>query len=375
MKNMKKITAMGAILLMTTSIATAGGLDRSGQPIGIIFEDGDVVQLSFGMITPNVSGTATGPSLTGASGNMANSYVQIGLGYKQQLTDQLSLALIFDQPYGASVSYENASGGYYATGTAAEVTAKSINAVVRYSVNDRISVHGGMRYQTVTANVTKSTATAGVFYNIDTEASSAVGYLLGAAYEIPDIALRVALTYNSTVTHDIVGTETFGGAGGPATTSQVTTPQSVNLDFQTGVAADTLVFGSIRWAEWTAFDFNPAAHNGAYGVSLQDYDNDTIAYSIGLGRKFNDEWSGALTVGYEAETGGFAGNLAPTDGNISVGLGGTYTMSDATKITGGLRYIMLGDADTEHPGAQGITGSEFRDNTAVAVGLSITTSF
>lgn len=372
---MNKMLTAGTALLMSTTLAQAGGLDRSGQPIGVIFEEGDVVQLSFGSISPDVSGTATGLGLSGASGNMAESYIQIGLAYKQQLNDQLSLALIYDQPYGADVSYAASTGGYYATGSGAEVNSNSINAVVRYQFDERISVYGGLRYQTVNANVTKPTTTPGVYYNYASEDSSAVGFLVGAAYEIPDIALRVALTYNSEVDHDIQGTESVGGAPMLSAVSPVTTPQSLNLDFQTGVAADTLVFGSIRWAEWTAFDFNPAFHAGAYGSSLQSYDNDSISYSLGLGRRFNDEWSGAVTVGYEGSQGGYAGDLAPTDGNLSLGLGGTYTMDEGTKITAGVRYIMLGDATTEHPVLAGTDGASFRDNTAIAFGLQLTTSF
>ena len=375
---MKTYMTAGAALLLTTSIATAGGLDRSGQSIGIIFEEGDVAQLSLGFVSPSVSGVATGPGLTGESGDMAESYVQVGLGYKQQLTDEFSLALIYDQPFGASVSYAGATGGYYTTGGGAEVNAWSLNAVGRYQINENFSVHGGIRYQTVNANVTKPTTTPGVFYNIDTEDSSASGYLVGAAYERPDIALRVSLTYNSEVDHDIVGSETFGGVGDPATTSQITTPQSVNLDFQTGVAADTLVFGSIRWAEWTAFDYDPIAHRAAYLESLQSYDNDVFTYSIGVGRRFNDDFSGAITLGYEKAQGGFAGVLAPTDGYFSVGVGGTYDVNDATELTAGVRYVMVGDADTAHPSTMVpvvTVGAEFRDNTVMAFGLQLTTKF
>ena len=42
---------------------------------------------------------------------------------------------------------------------------------------------------------------------------------------------------------------TFTGTGSGSGLSEYTLPQSVNLDFQTGVAADTLVFGSVRWVD------------------------------------------------------------------------------------------------------------------------------
>ena len=94
---MKKILTVGAALMLTTTAATAGGLDRSGQGIGIIFEEGNAVELSFGQITPSVTGIASGvgPGDVG-SGNMASPYTQMGLGFKYQVKDNLSLSLIID---------------------------------------------------------------------------------------------------------------------------------------------------------------------------------------------------------------------------------------------------------------------------------------
>lgn len=368
---MKKTLTTGAALLLTTTAAFAGGLDRSGQGVGILFEDGNVVELSFGSVTPDVSGTG----FSGGSGNMAESYVQLGAGLKYDIRDNVSVAIIFDQPYGASVDYSGADATYYTGAASADVTSSSITAMARYKIDGNFSVHGGLRYQTVEASVSKPTVAG---YNIDSESSSAVGFAVGAAYERPEIALRVALTYNSAITHDIEATETCAvpaacGTGVTATTS-VDTPESFNLDFQTGVAADTLVFGSIRYAKWTQFDFAPPVHGALGQGSLQSYDDDTVAYSIGVGRRFTDEWSGALTIGYEAATGGFAGDLAPTDGNTSLGLGATYT-GDGFKVTGGVRYIMLGDADTDNPTAPGTVGTAFTDNTAIAAGVKVVYSF
>lgn len=81
--------------MLTTTAATAGGLDGSGQGIGIIFEEGNAVELSFGQITPSVTGIASGLNLGGVgSGNMASPYTQVGLGFKYQVKDNLSLSLI-----------------------------------------------------------------------------------------------------------------------------------------------------------------------------------------------------------------------------------------------------------------------------------------
>ena len=387
---MKKVLSAGAALLLTTSIAQAGGLDRSGQGVGIIFEEGNVVQLSFGYVKPEVSGetvNAVGMAPVGeTSGNMAAAYSQFAGGVKYGVNSQVDVALIFDQPFGANVDYSDNSALYYAGATTAEVSSTAITALARYKIDENYSIHGGLRYQSIEATIGLPAVRS---YNLEGESSSGTGIVVGAAYEIPDIALRVSLTYSSSITHDMPTTEScvVGLPPQPAfcdsseSTTTFKSPESLNLDFQTGIAEDTLLFGSIRYAKWTQFDFAPATYNilttnalNPEGSSLQSYDEDTFAYSLGVGRRLSDAFSGAVSIGYEAAQGGFSGNLGPTDGNVSFGLGGTYTTGD-TKVTAGIRYIMLGDADTENPTAPTTVATEFRDNSAIGFGMQITQSF
>ena len=85
-------------------MASAGGFDRSGQDISILYEDGDAIKLSFASVTPSIDGTYASSA---ESGNMAGSYTSFGLSYKQQFNDQISMALVYDQPYGAKVDYKD----------------------------------------------------------------------------------------------------------------------------------------------------------------------------------------------------------------------------------------------------------------------------
>ena len=103
-------------------------------------------------------------------------------------------------------------------------------------------------------------------------------------------------------------------------------------------------------------------------MTIVYYDSDRITYTLGLGRKFNDNWSGAVTVSYEPSNGDPTGNLGPNDGYRSIGLGATYT-EGPMKITGGIRYVELGTATTRRVGAR------FEDNDAIAVGVRIGYSF
>jgi long-subunit fatty acid transport protein len=225
----------------------------------------------------------------------------------------------------------------------------------RYKLTDAISAHAGLR--SVSADGVYDPSPVGLTDYVSTYSKdSDMGYLVGVAYEKPEIALRVALTYAS---------ETEFALDGTAGDLTARMPKSVNLDFQSGVAANTLVFGSVRWVDWTSAHLTDSIPQVG---TIVDYTNDVLTYSLGVGRKFSDSFSGALTLGYEKGTGELASNLSPTDGYLSVGLGGTYT-KDNMKITAGVRYVDLGDATTE------TIGSSFSGNSALALGLKVSFSF
>ena len=366
--------AVGAAVLCATT-AHAGGIDRSGQSVSVIFEDGNYAELSLGVVAASVSGTSVAALGSRDSGDMAGNFIAFSGAYKHQFTDALSGALIIDQPYGANVDYP-VSTFYYAQGSTAELVSNAVTGVLRYKLPSNVSVFGGLRYQTLSAKafIPFVTPVPGVTppYSANGANDGGVGYLIGAAFEKPEIALRVALTYNSEIKHMLATAETsvFGALN---TTTPITTPQSVNLEIQSGIAKNTLLFGSIRWVEWSKFDISPKVYGAlTSGGSLVSYDADTITYSVGVGRKFSDAFSGAVTIGYEGPTGGFASNLGPTDGFWSIGVGGTYTQ-DNMKITGGVRYVAIGDADTTLN--KTTAAANFTGNSAIAAGVKIGFTF
>ncbi|MCB2109974.1 MAG: outer membrane protein transport protein [Defluviimonas sp.] len=364
---MKRLSYGAGLFALTATTALAGGIDRSGQSVGVIFESGNYAEFSFGLVSPDVSGVAV-PLAGGApSGDMAGNYAQFSGAYKHQFSDAVSAAIIVDQPFGADVDYPVGTG-YYAAGATAKLKTLATTGVVKYTMPSNLSVYGGVRYQTLSA-VVSVPFVAG--YTGDGARDGSFGYLLGVAWEKPEIALRVALTYNSKIKHEIDTTE--NSLLGPLTSiTTVETPKSVNLDFQSGVAKDTLVFGSVRWVDWSNFDITPAQYQGITGGSLVSYANDTVSYTLGVGRRFNDHWSGAVTLGYEGAHGGFASNLGPTDGYRSIGLGATYTQ-DNMKITGGVRYVSIGKAQTQLGAIA--PAANFTDNSGIGVGLKLGFSF
>ena len=242
---MKKVAYTIGALAMTAGAVSAGGVERAVTSPTLLFEPGNYFEFSFSHAGPDVSGTqaVTVPVAPGiafpagaSSGNMAEDFTLFSFGLKKQLSDKLDLAIVLDQPIGANVNYR-AGTGYIYGGSTATINSNALTAMLRYRVNDNISVYGGLKAERAKGNVALFNG-----YTMSTSNETDFGYMVGAAYEKPEIALRVALTYNSAITHRFAVTEN----GAPSLPFETEVPQPVALDFQTGVAKDTLVFGSVR---------------------------------------------------------------------------------------------------------------------------------
>jgi len=306
-----------------------------------LFERGNYSELSFGSVSPTVQAAGN------PYGDVGGNYFTMGAAVKVDVNEQLSFGLQVDQPYGALINYNVLLLN-------ADLSSTSINAFMRYKLSDRFAVHGGLRYVTLEGQLQIPLIAGTARQAFSKEAD--VGYAIGASYEVPDIALRVAVTYFSE-------TEFSHTSSAGVTPNTINPPQAVNLDFQTGIAADTLLFGQIRWADWTSTKIVND------GFRIVTYDQDVYTYTLGVGRKFSESFSGAVSLGYEDPEGGIASRLAPTDGYWSIGIGGTYTVNNM-KITGGVRYVDVGDATTA-----GLPSNSFTDNSAIGVGVKVGWTF
>jgi len=372
---MKKLVRCVVLLALGAGMAKAGGVERSTQSVGILFEDGRYAEFSFGHFDPAVSGTSSFLGAPSGSGDMLATFNTITMGYKQALSDRLDIAVVFDQPIGAEIDYPEDTT-YPIAGTTAELNSNAITGFLRYKLPSNISLIGGVRVLRTSGEV--DLPFVGTTYTMNTSTETDVGYVLGIAWEKPEIAARVALTYNSAITHDFDASETYinpyaiFGIGLPSQEieSSFTTkvPESVNLEFQTGVAPDTLLFGSVRWVNWKEFLIAPELYDEIYPDPLVFYQDNTVTYNLGLGHKFNETWSGAVLFGYEDSNGNITGNLGPTDGFTSAGIAVTYT-EGRLRLTGGLTYVDIGDATT-----RGIDG-DFTDNSGWGAGLRVAVNF
>lgn len=367
---MKNYAAATAAVFATSVAAQAGGLDRDPLTTSMLFEEGTYVELSYSNVDPDVSGAgANAPLLGVASGDMAAGYSAMRLSFRQDITENLSFALISSEPYGADVAYP-AMAGYPFANSTAELDTNMLTAALRYEFDNGFSAYAGVNALKADAEVYVSAGTT-FAYRLTADSDYEWGYMAGVAYERPDIALRVALTYFSEIDLGMSGAENPAAAGTAAsavvttpTAFNVTMPESLLLEMQSGVAENTLVFGSVRWTGWDGFQIRPNRYPAG---SLVNYTDDVYTYTLGVGHRLNENWSVSASASYEASQGGFAGNLGPTDGRRSFGIGAEYSRANYS-IAAGVQRIEIGDAQTILATAGPLTSS-FTDNSATAFGI------
>ena len=392
--------------LVPTTSAFAAALDRSGQSIAPFLQPNNYFEASVSVLDPNVSGQDISNNNTG---DMAKHYYSPSAAFKIQATENFSIGLIYDQPYGADAVYTGKSNFIesrplpFKGGTSVTVKTENLNLLFGYQPSQNWNLYAGAVYQTLDANVLLRGVSYSAYsgYDFKTGRGQAVGWLAGVAYQIPEIALKTSLTYRAKIKHEMNAHEKHaiagltGNAGFDALLNninnsqgetEITTPQSINLDFQTGIMADTVAFANLRWVNWKDFAIRPYKFGAASilppivastgkkdGFDLVAYTEDQYSITTGVGRKLNDQWAGNVSVGWDSGAGNPVTTLGPTEGYWNLGLGVQYSPTPATFIAGGVKYFWLGDAKAQ-TGAQAGEDrhiASFEDNKAVAYGLKI----
>ena len=412
---MKLKTLTTAIILATVPMtgAFAAALDRSGQSIAAFLQPGNYFEAGLSVLDPNVSGKTNAALGNQNTGDMAGDYYFPHAALKLQLNDKFSFGLIYDQPFGADAEYTQTAAFTHPTqgNTSVEVDSQNLAMIFGFQPTENWNVYAGPVYQTIKGNVSLRGAaysvlggfhpTAGALpagnlpgYDANISEDGAAGWLAGFAYQIPEIALKASVTYRSEIDHDIYIDETIpslttlsaGAVPLPyvENNTTITTPQSVNLDFQTGIMANTVAFANVRWVNWKDFAIRPnkfgqasnllgPAVNQPNGFDLVAYTDDQISATVGVGRKLTEHWAGNVSVGWDSGAGNPVTTLGPTEGYWNLGLGVQYSPTAQTFIAGGVKYFWLGDADAQS-GSQFNTPNsvaKFEDNDALAYGLKI----
>lgn len=485
-----KSLSLAVAAFSVASVASAAGLDRSGQDITAFLQDGLYAEASYTYLDADVGGYDN--AYIGADKNafekgnkiddMAESYDFFRYGVKADLNDTFSVGILYDEPFGAAADYSgnndfvgapttavndiiasrlganginniqqlkglilgvedqltaartavgqaeaairndptlegalrpqiNAGKQQIAQGEAqlgqlqglegfaderlantegtnVEVRTENITGILgaKFGANKEFQIYGGPVAQRVQADVKLRGNAYGpaTGYSAYISPDQDYGWLVGASYSKPEIALKAALTYRSEIDHDVNVAEVYpliaalGQNPNQSNTMRITTPKSVNLDFQTGVTPTMLATAKVRWVPWSDFAIVPPLYNEVSklnpdykdnGLPLVSYDKDQWMVELGLAKRLTEALAVTGNIGWDSGAGDPVTSLGPIDGYYSAGLGAKYNLTENWAISAGGKYLWFGDAKGKLP-TDKIVG-EFEDNDGYALGVKV----
>jgi long-chain fatty acid transport protein len=389
---LKTLLGVGCFSLGLIGSVHAGGLERGGYDIDLLFDPAQVTgEVTGTYVMPqrdlkNVqdSNPADGPlNLIGFSNSARDteSYWVPSVGIKAGM-GPVDCLIDYGQPIGA---YSNPGANWAGANgnVVTKVKSEAVGGTCSYKMDlgkGQFRFIGGVFHEDVSGFKEQLVAPLPAAFGtgigrLDLEGDG-WGWRVGAAYEIPDIALRASLVYNSAVkldnlsgTVDLTQVPGFLDPTNPilgritdvSGSSEV--PESLELKLQSGIAPGWLAFGSIKWVNWSVLQsipFCPTAAPGACTTtgptrvtSLDLLYRDGWTVSGGIGHKFNDQWSGAAVLTWDRGTS--TGLSAQTDTwTVSGGVAYTPTQNIEVRLGGALGVLTSGSI---HPvvGDDGVT--------------------
>jgi long-subunit fatty acid transport protein len=351
--------------LIAPTLAISGGMERTALPTAFMFETGGYADFTYSNRNYDVTDNFFAPT-SSMYGDVSGANISV----KFDVNETISVGVTQYNQAGINLNYQGAGSqipGFNAVGPMVDLEIDALAVMGKYSVGDNFSVLGGIKRSSI------ADATADIFKLVGaTSAASVTGdsetaYVAGGAYERKDIALRIEYIVEQDVTFELATTGGLLGAATANTTGSIPDYQTVN--FQSGIAEDTLVFGSIRKADWSNHQIAVAPQTQAAPTSSF---SDSTTYSIGLGRRISDELSVSASYSFEdASEATGTSLLSTTDGYDTIGLGVRYTLSPGTEISGGVALTNVGDKTvtaSEIPGA-------FTDNSVTSYGIKLAYKF
>ncbi len=283
--------------------------------------------------------------------------------------------------------------------TKVEVRSQSLTGLlgVKLGANKNFQIYGGPVAQRIQADVRLRGLAYGpaTGYTSTSNPDMDYGYIAGFSFSKPEIALKAALTYRSEIDHDIEISESYplvaaraiSAGASPAQAAalsnqrndyEVSTPKSINFDFQTGVNPTTLATLKARWVPWSDFALTPPLYNATSklnplyaqdGLNIVDYEDDQYQVEVGIAKRLAPALAVSGTVGWDSGAGDPTTSLGPIDGYYSVGLGAKYNVTPEWAISAGGKYLFFGDAQGQLPTGK-IVG-DFQDNDGFILGAKI----
>jgi long-chain fatty acid transport protein len=397
--------------VLVASAAQAGGLERSGYNIDLLFDPSDyAAEATATYVNPqrklknvedtdraNTNPNPAAPTFGGGdlnyrpnSADDTEGYWAPRIGMKAALGDSIDCMADYSQPWGA---HTNPGKNWAGANNNIETKVESDNYAATCSYKWEagpgvIRIIGGVFYQEVSGFKERLVQDFGPASplgvgRLELE-DSGWGWRAGVAYEIPEYAMRASLVYNSAVDlNNLAGFIDLRGLGLTKydVHGSASMPDSLELKVQSGIAPGWLAFGSVKWTDWSqlqVLDFVPNEPGPfKFPTSLDLLYRDGWTITGGIGHKFTDQWSGAVSLTWDRGTSHGYGTQTDT---WLLGTGVSYTPTEHVEIrlagsVGILTSGSSGPVDFEGETIGGDVSYDFDNDFVGAISTSLKVRF
>ena len=218
---------IGTLIIFVSFNSFAGGLEVSRQNNMILFSEGSKVEFTSRQTTSTVTDNVFSGGQT-----VVKKLNLLAAGFKSDYNDTISYAFEMYEPMASTLQYPAA------VAVKALLRTRALSLTGKYRLaNSPFGIFAGIRQVTIKRS-TLNTGTADMITTPENE----YGYLMGASYENPEIAMKILLSHSPAIDFTLPIT-----LAGTATAKQA---EMTTLEFETGIAKDTLLYGSIHQSSW-----------------------------------------------------------------------------------------------------------------------------
>lgn len=303
------------------------------------------IQLSAGVVgvRPSFKFSNEGSSgLLGSGGNGgdAGGWSAVPNAYLSwQVAPDWFIGLGISSPFGLATEYDNNwIGGYQAIKS--EITTVNYNPSLAWKVNDKVSLGLGLSYQTIDAEMTNMTPVG--LYRLKGD-DGAWGWNAGALFTLSP-AMRVGVSYRSTMSYTLDGNRTLGAAPSTSASADLKLPDTVILSVWQQVSDRWEAMGDLSFTRWNTLDkLNVRSVAGTETESF-NYDNSwRIAW--GAAYKASDAWKVKFGIAYDRTPTSDDNRTARTPDNdrLWFSFGGQWNGGVYGRIDAGYAYLYMKD--------------------------------
>ena len=368
---MYKYSLATAFILSSVSVAISGGFELQTLDTSAMYESGGYASLSTANLNSKLNGV-------GADGKKVKTLKDQSFSNFSVKGDIAGASIGLVTYRSGAIQMSGDSDATFAGSYAPSVNANidTIALLAKYKVDESFDLIGGIKQNNLSAfNLTS------IYGSYDINSKSNNSYVLGGAYSIPEIALRAELLVQPaskmSTAGSFAGSALVGNAPGTVS-ANIKQPEMVTLNFQTGIAANTLLRASVHQAKWGSAQVNADVTTGSAGVdaaaAVASEFGDSTKYTIGVGRKFSKNLSGSIS--YNQEAGGGAtstSSFTMSNGSKAVSAGMQYSLENMN-ISLGVSHTMFNDV-TVQPTTPGVPALSYTGNSATTFGVKVAFAF